>query len=84
MKSGENAQAGIDALQQYLSDLTTTSIDTSDLPSQDWANLRLAELFMNNKKYDDAESALASIINPGDERFNDILKGLKKKLKKQA
>lgn len=83
VKSGEKTQEGISALQQYLTDLKTTSIDTVDLPSPDWANLRLAELLMNNNELSEAQTTLASISQSGDDRFNNILKTLKKKIKKQ-
>ncbi len=84
VKSGEKTQEGINALKQYIADLKSTSIDTFDLPSSDWANLRLAELQMNNNDYSQAKLTLASIGNSNDDRFNKILKSLKKRMKKQA
>ena len=84
VKSGQNTQEGINALQQYLADLKATSIDIVDLPSADWANLRLAELLMNNNEFSEAKTTLASISQSSDDRFNKILKSLKKKIKKQV
>lgn len=84
VKSGEQAQIGIRALTQYLEAVKVTNIDTADLPSTNWANLRLAELLMNNNQVAEANDALMSINSSNSERFNKILKGVRKSLKKRA
>ncbi|GGW75792.1 tetratricopeptide repeat protein [Alteromonas halophila] len=84
VKSGNNTQAGIEALSQYRRELAATNIDTANLPSHDWAALRLAELLINNKQYEDAQTTLNTIEPGQDDRFNSIFKGLKKKVKKHV
>ena len=84
VKSGEQTQVGIRALMQYLEAVKTTNIDTADLPSTNWANLRLAELLLNDNQLAEANETLMSINSSNSERFNKILKGVKKSLKKRA
>jgi tetratricopeptide (TPR) repeat protein len=84
VKSGKQTQVGIRALMQYLEAVKTTNIDTADLPSTNWANLRLAELLLNDNQLTEANDTLMSINASNNTRFNKILKDVKKSLKKRA
>lgn len=84
LQSDSNTKSGIKALQQYLHELKNTPINTTELPHSDWAHLRLAELLMRDNQISEAETALASLQHIKDERFNKILKELKKKIKKRT
>ena len=78
--SGEFTELGIQALETYLTEFPGTSINTEGLPSLNWANLRLAELYLNAKNKDQARLALQRIEGKEDDHFGKLLKGLKKKV----
>ncbi|TPV57888.1 hypothetical protein FJ444_12045 [Aestuariibacter sp. GS-14] len=84
VKSGENTQTGIAALEQYISEYTATNIDTASLPGLNWAYLRLAELQLNINEIIKAKLTLASIKGEDDKRFASLLSDLKKQIKKKA
>ena len=82
VKTGKHTKTGIDALQQYLRDLEHTRVDTSELPTKDWARLRLSELLINDEQIADAQVTLAAINESNDDHFNKTLKKLKRQIKK--
>ncbi|MEM7420145.1 MAG: hypothetical protein AAF364_10485 [Pseudomonadota bacterium] len=84
VQSGEYTDSGIAALEQYIEEYNTTSIETAHLPSMNWANLRLAELRLNANDVQQAKATLSQINGEEDKRFAKILKGLKKQIKKRA
>ncbi|MCP4235613.1 MAG: hypothetical protein GY770_18860 [Aestuariibacter sp.] len=84
VESGDYTQSGITALEQYIEEYNATNIETTHLPSMNWAHLRLAELRLNANDVEQAKNALASIQGEEDKRFAKILKGLKKQLSKKA
>ena len=84
VESGDYTQSGITALEQYIEEYNATNIETTHLPSMNWAHLRLAELRLNANDVEQAKNALASIQGEEDKRFAKILKGLKKQLNKKA
>jgi lipopolysaccharide biosynthesis regulator YciM len=84
VNSGQYTNDGIAALEQYIKEYNSTNIDTTRLPSMNWANLRLAELRLNANDIEEAKSTLALIDGEEGERFAKIMKGLKKQIKKRA
>ncbi len=80
VQSGEYTELGIKALEAYLTQLHDTTIDTGGLPTLNWANLRLAELYLNAEDKAQARLTLQRIEGEEDERFGKLLKGLKKKV----
>ncbi|WP_394223401.1 tetratricopeptide repeat protein [Alteromonas gracilis] len=84
VESGEYTEAGISALEGYLKEYATTEIDTENLPTPNWAQLRLAELFLNANNIDEAQRVVNSLTDEDDERFTKVLKKIKKALKKRA
>ena len=84
VNSGEHTDTGITALEQYIDEYHTTNIDTTHLPTMNWAHLRLAELRLNANDVEKAKATLALIEGEEDKRFAKILKGLKKQIKKRA
>lgn len=80
VKSGEFTGLGIQALEAYLTELPQTDIDNDGLPSLNWANLRLAQLYLNASNKAQAKRALQRINGKEDERFGKLLKGLRKKV----
>jgi len=84
VKTDQYTQPGINALTHYLNEIETTDIDTQQLPTKNWANLRLAELFMQADNMPMAQQTIARITEDGDKRLIKILKQLKKQLKKRT
>jgi len=84
VESGNYTDAGISALEGYLQEYASTDIDTENLPSPNWAQLRLAELLLNANNIDEAQRVVNSLAAENDERFAKILKKIKKALKKRA
>lgn len=84
VETSQYTKSGIDALNYYLSELEATDIDTHQLPSKNWANLRLAELFLNADDVSMASSTLAKVTKDGDKRLAKIMKSLKKQIKKRT
>lgn len=80
VQSGEFTESGIQALETYLTEMPAADIDTQGLPSLNWANLRLAELYLNAKDKAQAKLTLQRIEGEEDERFGKLLKSLKKKV----
>ena len=84
VKTNQYTESGINALTHYLSEIDATDIDTQQLPSKNWANLRLAELFINEGNIPMAQQVIARIEDDSDKRLLKILKQLKKQLKKRT
>lgn len=84
VESGEYTNVGINALEGYLEDYATTNIDTESLPSTKWAQLRLAELYLNADRIDEAQRMVNLLESEHDERFSKILKKINKAIKKRA
>lgn len=74
VNSGEETQAGIDALEQLL----TLKSDKY----QQWGKYRLAELYLNNKQLAKANEFIALINYQDDDDLEDKVKTLAKKIKK--
>ena len=84
VETSQYTESGIDALNYYLAELEATDIDTHQLPSKNWANLRLAELFLNADDVSMASSTLDKVTKDGDKRLAKIMKSLKKQIKKRT
>jgi len=84
VKTSQHTESGINALTHYLAELDTTDINTQQLPNRNWANLRLAELFLNADDVSMATETLAKITKNDDKRLAKMLKSLKKKIKKRT
>ncbi|MFY0669150.1 MAG: hypothetical protein JXQ95_14060 [Alteromonas stellipolaris] len=84
VETSQYTESGIDALNYYLAELEATDIDTHQLPSKNWANLRLAELFLNADDVSMASSTLAKVTKDDDKRLAKIMKSLKKQIKKRT
>ena len=84
VESGDYTKAGIDALEGYLTEYAVADIDTEGLPSINWAQLRLAELYLNADKIDEAQRVVNELGEESDKRFVKILKKIKKTIKKRA
>ena len=84
VETSQYTKSGIDALNYYLAELEATDIDTHQLPSKNWANLRLAELFLNADDVSMASSTLEKVTKDGDKRLAKIMKNLKKQIKKRT
>lgn len=80
VQSGEFTESGIQALETYLTEFPETNINTEGLPSLNWANLRLAELYLNAKDKAQARLTLQRIEGKEDDRFEKLLKDLQKKV----
>ncbi|MDO6566673.1 hypothetical protein Q4561_06350 [Alteromonas sp. 1_MG-2023] len=84
VETSEYTDSGINALTLYLTELNTTDINTQQLPSKNWANLRLAELYLNADDVSMASSTIAKITEDDDKRLTKTLKSLKKQIKKRT
>ena len=84
VESGKYTTVGINALEGYLEDYATTNIDRKSLPSTKWAQLRLAELYLNANRIDEAQRMVNLLDGEHDERFSKILKKINKAIKKRA
>ena len=84
VETSQYTESGIDALNYYLAELEATDIDTHQLPSKNWANLRLAELFLNADDVSMASSTLDIVTKDGDKRLAKIMKSLKKQRRIQV
>lgn len=84
VNSGTYTEEGINALEGYLQEYASTDIDTENLPTPNWAQLRLAELYLNANAIEDANRVVSALSVQKDERFAKILKKIKKALKKRA
>ena len=84
VESGKYTTVGINALEGYLEDYATTNIDRKSLPSTKWAQLRLAELYLNANRIDEAQRMVNLLDGEHDERFSKILKKINKGIKKRA
>ena len=84
VESGKYTTVGINALEGYLEDYATTNIDRKSLPSTKWARLRLAELYLNANRIDEAQRMVNLLSGEHDERFSKILKKINKAIKKRA
>ncbi|OKY24820.1 lipopolysaccharide assembly protein LapB [Thalassotalea sp. PP2-459] len=73
-ETGEEVEVGIHALQN--------SQVKNSKQYEKWSQLRLAQLYMHQKKYDIAEKTLTSIELNDEEKLADKVKELKKKIKK--
>ncbi len=68
------------AAQQSLEQYIEAEPAGQDMPSMSWATLRLAQLHAYNNQSEQAVSLLASIDTQDDERLEDEIKKLKRKL----
>lgn len=84
VESGKYTTVGINALEGYLEDYANTNIDRESLPSTKWAQLRLAELYLNANRIDEAQRMVNLLDGEHDERFSKILKKINKAIKKRA
>lgn len=84
VESGKYTTVGINALEGYLEDYANTNIDRESLPSTKWAQLRLAELYLNANRIDEAQRMVNLLSGEHDERFSKILKKINKAIKKRA
>ena len=75
---GQYSEASQQALERYIS----ASPEQEDMPELSWARLRLAQIHAFNKNKAEAEILLASIDSNEDERLQDEIKTMKKRLKK--
>ena len=69
-------------MKVYLRDISQSDIPTHQLPSIEWAKLRLTQLLINSKKISEAKRTFLSIEVEDDKRFENIYKKLKKAMKK--
>ena len=74
VNSGEEIQAGIDALEQLL------TLESKQY--KQWGKYRLAELYLNNKQLTKANEFIALINYEEDDNLEDKVKTLAKKIKK--
>ncbi len=84
VKSQSHTETGITHLNTYLS-LQSTSENQwdSNLPSSDWALLRLAELYLDNDQLVNARATYNNVtLDKGDSDMKSVYKKLAKKLKK--
>lgn len=84
VETSQYTDSGINALTHYLTELNTTDINTQQLPSKNWANLRLAKLYLNADDVSMASSTIAKITEDNDKRLTKTLKSLKKQIKKRT
>nr|WP_168710994.1 hypothetical protein [Ningiella ruwaisensis] len=76
---------GIKHMRMYIDRIKNTEaieiIDTSNLPSVDWANLRLAGLLLANNQVDLAKTRFGMVVlDTKDENMQKVHKSLKRKL----
>ncbi|MDP7592434.1 MAG: hypothetical protein QF552_07015 [Litorilituus sp.] len=74
VNSGEETQAGIEALEQLL------ALKTEQY--QQWGRYRLAELYLNTNQFDKANIHITQVDYQEDDTLEDEVKGLAKKIRK--
>jgi tetratricopeptide (TPR) repeat protein len=81
LESKQGTQNGIEHVEQFLSELDSNPVILRDLPSTNWANLRLAELYLNNNEKENAKALFAGVELEDEKRFKKAYKAVKKRLK---
>lgn len=81
--SNTNLDLGISNIEQFLKHIDNTPVNTNNLPSKQWAKLRLAGLQLANNMVVDAKATFESVaLNKTDSNMKSVHKKLNKQIKK--
>lgn len=80
IESGNNLPEAIDSMLFFIKEIPDPKYAKRDLPSLNWAKLRLVELYLINGNAKLAHSTFADIGKEDDKRFKKLYKALKKKV----
>ncbi|MDT0596033.1 tetratricopeptide repeat protein [Glaciecola petra] len=84
LASNTNLQDGIDSMNRYIELYPQADFPINNLPSLDWAKLRLAGLYFENKQFSKADKLFNAVeLNKENKQMKQVHKALGKALKKQ-
>lgn len=81
-ESNSNVEMGIEHMRYFIANIDQKYVKKNQLPSLDWANMRLAELYVLAKNKEKATEAFARVDVASDKDLKKPVKKLKKALKK--
>lgn len=83
LTSKTELQTGVQYMEKYLSLYDQLPTKLANLPSKDWANLRLSGLLYELGEYNQAYEAISKINDSENNQMEKIYKALNKKIKKK-